>query len=261
MCSRCAFVAGLAAFVATPALASARSGDPQALEIAMPGMQRVSDTLWLGRLTPNVWIHTTTSVLDGIGSYPANGAIVVDGTQSLLIDTGWSDGYTNAILNAWERLGHPPISRALVTHFHNDRLGGIGALAKRGIPAFGNPLTIGLALDAGLPVPRPLHQVEKHPQRLGSIEAFYPGAGHTIDNIVAWIPSDRVLFGGCLVKSTTSPDLGNLSDANVSAWPATMRAVSRRYSPHHVIPGHGTIAGNPIASTIALADAAVHAQR
>jgi glyoxylase-like metal-dependent hydrolase (beta-lactamase superfamily II) len=241
-----------------PALAAMQQGDPQDLELAMAAMRRLSGNVWLGRLSPTVWIHTTTHVLRGVGYYPANGAIVVDGDASLLIDTGWNDADATTILDAWERLGQPPITRALVTHFHNDRLGGIGALSRRGIPAFGNPLTIGLALDAGLPVPRPLHEVEKHPQRLGSVEVYFPGAGHTLDNVVAWIPSEAILFGGCLVKSTTSPDLGYVADGDLAAYPATIRRVIRKYAPRHVIPGHGTIAGRPLAHTLALADAGLY---
>ncbi len=222
----------------------------------MPAMRRVSDTLWLGALTPNVWIHTTTEVLTGVGYYPANGAIVLDGDAALLVDTGWSPQYARRILDEWERMRMPAITAALVTHFHGDRTGGIPELSRRGIPAYGNPLTIGLALDNGLPAPRPLHGVEKSARRLGPVEVFYPGEGHTIDNVVAWIPGDRVLFGGCLVKSTTAGDLGYVADANVAGWPATMRSLALAYAPRHVIPGHGTIAGDSLAHTAQLASAA-----
>jgi glyoxylase-like metal-dependent hydrolase (beta-lactamase superfamily II) len=265
MCTRCAFVGGLLALGAAAArpaaaasarAAAARPGDPQALEAALPGMRRIDETVWLDRLSPNVWLHTTTSPVDGLGYYPANGAIVVDGNEALLIDTGWNAAQTAAILDAWGRLPQPAVARAVVTHFHNDRLGGIDELSKRGIPAFGNPLTIGLARDNGFTAPEPLHDVEKQPQQLGSIEVRYPGPGHTLDNVVVWVPSDGVLFGGCLVKSTTANDLGNLGDANVAAWPASIRAVLRAYAPRHVVPGHGTIAGDAIAHTIGLADAA-----
>ncbi len=222
-------------------------------------MHRVSDRLWLGRLAPNVWLHTTTHPLDGVGFYPANGAIVVDGDSSLLIDTGWSDADAIAILNAWQRTQRPAITRAVATHFHFDRTGGIRALAARGIPTYGNPLTIGLALDNGLPAPRPLHDLQKTPQRLAGVELFYPGPAHTLDNIVAWIPESRVLFGGCMLKSTTENDLGNLGDALVAAWPASARRVAHHYSAaRHIIPGHGTANGNALSHTIALADAATH---
>jgi glyoxylase-like metal-dependent hydrolase (beta-lactamase superfamily II) len=256
MCTRCAFLGGLAAVTTSGAQAAPRKGDPQALEIAMPHMRRISDTMWLGQLTPNVWIHTTTHVLDGVGYYPANGAIVIDGRTALLIDTGWNDADARTILSAWVSLRQPPITKALVTHFHFDRVGGIGELSKRGIPAFGNPLTIGLALDAGNPVPRPLHELEKRRVRCGGVEAFYPGAGHTIDNVVAWVPSDGVLFAGCLVKSRTAPDLGNVADGDLVAYPRTIRRLIHDYAPRHVIPGHGTISGDPLAHTLTMALAA-----
>ena len=253
MCTRCAFLAGVTAFAAAPAFASARTGDPASLEIAMPGMRRLTDTVWLGRMTPNVWVFTTTKVLDS-GYYPANGAIVVDGKESLIIDAGWLAEQASVVLDEWQRTKQPPISRAISTHFHGDRTLGIPVLKARGIPAYGNPLTIGLALDNQLPAPMPLHDVEKHPVKMGDVEVFYPGPGHTLDNIVVWIPSDRVLFGGCLVKSTTTGDLGYLEDSDVPAWPATMRKLAAKYpNAKHVIPGHGTVKGDSIAHTLALA--------
>ncbi len=256
MCDRCTFLGGLASFSAMPLIASAGSGDPQSLEIAMPAMTRISNTLWLGRLTPSVWLYTSTYPLDGVGYYPANGAIVVDGKEALLIDAAWNPQTTRALLDAWAVRGPAPVTRAIATHFHNDRTGGIEELTRRGIPAYGNPLTIGLAIDNNLPAPRPLHNVEKKPQRLGPVEVFYPGEGHTIDNVVAWIPGDAILFGGWLVKSTTSDGLGNVADANVAAWPATIRLVTRAYNAKYVIPGHGSIAGDSLVHTTTLADAA-----
>jgi glyoxylase-like metal-dependent hydrolase (beta-lactamase superfamily II) len=253
MCTRCAFLGGLAGFAAIPAVASARTGDPQSLEIAQPSMRRVSDTLWLGRLSANVWLHSTTFVIPEVGYYPANGAIVVGEHGSLLIDTGWSDADARRILSAWEGTGQPPITRAIATHFHYDRTGGIRELARHGIPTYGNPLTIGLAIDNGLPAPQPVHHLQRQPSRIGAVELFYPGPAHTIDNIVVWIPEDRVLFGGCMLKSTTENDLGNLGDAVVSAWPASARRVAARYpNAHFIVPGHGTIAGNALSHTTAL---------
>jgi len=255
MCTRCAFLAGAVALASVPAVAIARTGDPKYLEIAMPGMQRIGDTVWFGRLTPNVWIFTTTKILDGdAGYYPANGAIVVQESEALIIDAGWLPNQAAIVLDTWKSTERPPITRALATHFHGDRTLGISLLKERGIPVFGNPLTIGLAVDNGLPSPEPLHDVEKHPVQMGSVEVFYPGAGHTIDNIVVSIPGDGVLFGGCLVKSVTSNGLGNVADSDIPAWPATIRTLVSRYgTPRHVIPGHGTIGGDPLGHTLALA--------
>ena len=73
-----------------------------------------------------------------------------------------------------------------------------------------------------------------------AFEVFYPGAGHTVDNTVVWIPEHRVLFGGCLVKEQRAVTLGNTAEADVDAWPVSLEAVARRYpTADVVVPGHG----------------------
>jgi hypothetical protein len=84
-------------------------------------------------------------------------------------------------------------------------------------------------------------------------ELFFPGAGHTRDNIVAWLPHHRIIFGGCFLKSVTSADLGNLADAVVPAWTDSLQRVCTRYpDPRITVAGHGTIAGDLYAQTLAL---------
>ena len=71
------------------------------------------------------------------------------------------------------------------------------------------------------------------------IETFYPGAGHAPDNIVIWFPNDKVLFGGCFIKSTEAENIGNLADANVGMWSIALKSVKRKYKkPNFIIPGH-----------------------
>ncbi|MCC8153382.1 MAG: hypothetical protein LIP01_03695 [Tannerellaceae bacterium] len=70
------------------------------------------------------------------------------------------------------------------------------------------------------------------------------GRGHATDNIVVWIPSEKVLYPGCMVKDLQATDLGNLSDADVEAWPGTIEKVIRKFpSAKWVIPGHGEAGG------------------
>jgi hypothetical protein len=68
---------------------------------------------------------------------------------------------------------------------------------------------------------------------------YYPGPGHASDNIVIWFETERVLYGWCLVKSVDDNSLGNLSDANVPAYPKTIRNVINKCKrPRYIIPGH-----------------------
>ncbi len=85
------------------------------------------------------------------------------------------------------------------------------------------------------------------------LELFFPGPCHTRDNILVWLPHQRVLFGGCFVKSVTADSLGNVEDAALRDWPASLGRVRAAYpSPSMVIPGHGTIHGESLAATQSL---------
>jgi glyoxylase-like metal-dependent hydrolase (beta-lactamase superfamily II) len=85
------------------------------------------------------------------------------------------------------------------------------------------------------------------------VEVFAPGAGHTRDNAVVWLAEQRILFGGCMVKSVTAPDLGYVADAVVADWPVSVRRARDRYSEARiVVPGHGTIHGDSIGATLGL---------
>jgi metallo-beta-lactamase class B len=147
-----------------------------------------------------------------------------------------------------------PITQAVATHFHRDRTGGIPALEVAGIPTVAHPKTLELARSHGTAVPTAAADFVQETARLSEeCELFFPGAGHTRDNIVVWLPHQRVLFGGCFLKSVTSPDLGSLADAVVADWAGSAQRVRARYPACKVtVPGHGTISGDPLGHTLAL---------
>jgi metallo-beta-lactamase class B len=72
----------------------------------------------------------------------------------------------------------------------------------------------------------------------------YPGIGHTTDNVVAWLPKQKILFGGCLVKSLDAQSLGNTSDGDLMAFPVTLKKIKAAYqNAKIVVPGHGDWGG------------------
>jgi len=74
------------------------------------------------------------------------------------------------------------------------------------------------------------------------VSVYYPGAGHTEDNIVVWLPKEKILFGGCLVKSLHAKHLGYTEDAVISEWPNSIQKIINRYPDIKlVVPGHGSI--------------------
>ena len=60
------------------------------------------------------------------------------------------------------------------------------------------------------------------------ISYHYFGPAHTDDNIVSYIPSERILFGGCMIKELGAGK-GNLLDANKSEWPKTVAKVKAKF--------------------------------
>lgn len=130
---------------------------------------------------------------------------------------------------------------ALITHAHDDSISGIRALLNEGIDVRSTHLTAKLAKEYGYPSPNPTLDANPVMKAGGTvIEAFYPGEGHSQDNITVWLPKYNILFGGCMIKSLDAKDLGNLSDANVEQWDDSVKKVIEKY-PHvkTVVPGHG----------------------
>jgi metallo-beta-lactamase class B len=72
-----------------------------------------------------------------------------------------------------------------------------------------------------------------------SFEVYYPGEGHTADNIVVWFDNEKVLYGGCLIKGADAKNLGYLGDANVTEYETTLRRVQIKCpDPNYIIVSH-----------------------
>ena len=137
------------------------------------------------------------------------------------------------------------ISGFIPNHWHADCMGGLGYLQSHNIPSYANQKTIDIARSKNLPVPA--HGF-KDSIRLSLdekvINCYFLGAAHSLDNVVVWIPSEKILFPGCMVKSLTSTDLGNLTDGDLKAYPGTIDKVIKKFSSANVvIPGHGQSGG------------------
>lgn len=177
----------------------------------------------------------------------------------LLVDTPWTPEATETLLG-WvaDTMGSLPPTVAVNTHFHLDRLGGNSVLVERGIPVYGGDLTVALLRGKGesyvqngmdVPVVLPDHVF---PASEGvtlnldgeSVEVWYPGPGHTKDNLVVHLPKRGVLFGGCFVKSMAAADLGYTKDADLALWADSLAKLKARFpGVKVVVPGHGPSGG------------------
>ncbi|WP_043322223.1 subclass B1 metallo-beta-lactamase [Corallococcus coralloides] len=187
------------------------------------------------RMAPGVWMHVTEAGGDWAG-VTANGLLVEDGDASILVDTGWTPEHAQALLTWARDTLHHPVRAAVVTHFHLDRTGGIPTLDAQGIPVHAREDTALRAGKQGNPVPT---KRLADAQDFGPLSVFFPGAGHSPDNLVVMHPASGILYGGCFIKDAHAKHLGNLEDADVAAWPGSIQR-EREHFPNAriIIPGH-----------------------
>ena len=224
---------------------------------------RPAPNIELRQIAADVWLHTSYGDVPKLGRFPSNG-LVVKGTQgAVIIDTAWGLEPTGELLD-WASREAGGVFAVVVTHWHDDRTSGLPEVHRRGINSYASAKTIAASKKHG--TPQASHTLEES-DSLASLgiqgETFYPGRGHTDDNIVVWLPQSRVLFGGCLIKATSASSLGYLADASVGDWPTSLSAVQQRYPRVRiVVPGHGAPGGSELLEhTRALAEAAAAATR
>lgn len=218
---------------------SARHDPVVATASGLPALQ-------MRELVPGVWMHTSYNSFDGV-VYPSNGLVVREGDHLVLLDSAWGASATKVLLARIDDEIGLPIARALSTHFHDDRTGGVAILEAAGIPVWSHPMTQRLSAEAGNPVPpHALAGIDEAgtTAAFGVVEVLYPGGGHARDNIMVWLPEQKMLYGGCAVRELATDNLGNTADADLESWPKAIRQAQTHY-PHArlVIPGHGEPGG------------------
>lgn len=204
-----------------------------------------TDNLSVEKIAPGVWVHTSWQTLGNGMRFPANGLLVEHDDALIMVDTAWGKERTLELLDWIDSAIKQPVAMAIVTHFHADSMGGADVLTARGIPVLAHPKTAVIATDRGLPAPDPIDGLlSSDAVELATVEVFYPGPGHSVDNIVVWVPSAQVLYGTCAVRSPDFPGKGNTADADVTNWPLAIRRVRSRYPEVAiVVPGHGPAGG------------------
>jgi metallo-beta-lactamase class B len=163
----------------------------------------------------------------------------------VLIDSPATDAQTARVLTWADETLRRPVRHLVVTHWHADRMGGIGAARARAVATHAFSRTRALAREKGLAVPEhELGPAEEVTLSGVALATWYPGHGHTVDNIVVWLPEDGLLVGGCFVKAAAAQTLGNVAEIDPVRWALGIAAIRARYpSARVVVPGHGAEGG------------------
>lgn len=215
------------------------------ISLAQGNKIQLRDDIFIEKIADNVWRHVSSKNIPNFGLMPSNGVIAKFGDDILLVDSAWDNAQTKIILDWIEKeLTNKP-TIAVITHSHEDRIGGIGEMHSRGIRTLSLRLTAELAKQHGLEVPQQTFD-DKLTLTLGGREVLvrYPGPGHTRDNIVVWLPDQKILVGGCLIKSAYAKHIGNTKDADLAQWPVTIKKVQQEFAQAKiVVPGHEELSG------------------
>ena len=219
-------------------------------------------------IAPGVWTHTTWKVVPPWGNVDATGLIVATPAGVIIVDSGWNDADATAVIEWVVATLKRTVSAGIFTHAHDDKMGGVRVFRELGIPTFAHALSNRLAPSRGL-TPAEFGFVfdaagdvvaERLPdtELLSHVAVFFPGAGHTADNIVVSTVDGAIVFGGCLIRSARFSGLGNTADGDVPNWSLAVDAVAHRFpAAAQVIPSHGPRGGPELlAHTRGLARAA-----
>lgn len=212
------------------------------LLLLMPAyrLQAQTQEIKVTKLASNVWVHTSYSTYQG-ALVPSHGLVVATKEGAVLVDTGWGNQPTEQLL-AWVKTNlKQPVKVCVPTHWHDDKIGGMKAVQQQGVPVMTSELTAILAAENGKGTPDITFATDTAFTIGGQrFEVYFPGGGHTLDNVVVYLPQQKILFGGCLVKDLQATTLGNTADADLKSWPFAIQNLQQRYpKAKTVVPSHG----------------------
>jgi metallo-beta-lactamase class B len=191
-------------------------------------------------LTKNYYICTSYGLPDEKTPFPANSLFVVTDAGVILLDTPWDEAQTKQLIDTVKKRFNKDIVLCIATHSHDDRVGGMNVLKQHGTKTYTSILTYQLAKKADNPLPEFTFKRDTSFSVGGiKLQTYFPGEGHTSDNIVIWLPQQKILFGGCFIKSLETNGIGYTADSNLKQWPVSVNRLSKKYSDAQiVIPGH-----------------------
>ncbi len=201
--------------------------------------QREEVKLKISHLTGAFYIYTTYNTYEN-SQVPAHGMYLVTNKDVVLFDTPWDTTQLQPLLDSINTKHNKSVGMCLVTHWHSDRTAGLDYYRQQGIKTYTSLYTDELSKKNNMK--RAEYIFEKDTVfniEQFSFETYYPGEGHTADNIIVWFNKEKILYGGCLIKGANAVNLGFLGDANVLKYEKTLKNVQKKCpDPKHIIVSH-----------------------
>lgn len=195
--------------------------------------------LKISHLIGGYYIYTTYNTYEG-SEIPANGMYLVTDTGVVLVDTPWDTTQFQPLLDSIKWKHNKNVIMCIATHWHSDRTEGLEYYKSKGIKTYTTLLTDELSKRNNKKRSEYLIKNDTVFNIGQSIfETYYPGQGHTTDNIVVWFKNENILYGGCLIKGVDAENLGYLGDANTNEYYTTLLRVKNKFpKPKFIIISH-----------------------
>jgi metallo-beta-lactamase class B len=201
--------------------------------------QSKNSPLQISHLMGDFYVYKTFHDYKG-NLISANAMYLVTDKGVVLFDAPWDKLQFQPLLDSIKSKHNKDVVMCFATHSHDDRAGGLEFYRQKGIKTYTIKLTDQILKTknekrAEFIIPNDtVFKVGKY-----KFEVYYPGEGHASDNIVVWFEKEKILYGGCFVKSAEAKDLGYLAEANVKEWEKSIKKVQAKFkNSKHIIPGH-----------------------
>ncbi|MBL0130734.1 MAG: BlaB/IND/MUS family subclass B1 metallo-beta-lactamase [Chitinophagaceae bacterium] len=190
--------------------------------------QAANAKLKISHLTGDFYIYTTYNTYQE-SQVPANGMYLVTTNGVVLFDTPWDTTQFQPLLDSIKLRHNKMVVMCFATHWHSDKTAGLEYYRQQGIKTYTTVLTDELSIKNNKKRAEFLMTTDTvFNAGQYSFETYYPGQGHTEDNIVIWFKKEKILYGGCLIKGADAEDLGYLDDGNVTTYASTLKKVQKK---------------------------------
>ncbi|MRI01521.1 subclass B1 metallo-beta-lactamase [Kriegella sp. EG-1] len=213
-----------------------------------------SENLQIIPISANSFIHVSYINTNDFGKVACNGLVYIKNNEAIVFDTPTNNEVSKELINWILNVKKSSVKAIVVNHHHSDCLGGLEAFHNNEIPSYANNKTIELAIAKKYKPPINGFDLKQELTIGGEkIRNIYFGEAHTIDNIISYISSEELIYGGCMIKSLKASK-GNLEDANLRDWSNTIQKIKDHYpNVKTIIPGHGDYGNSELLDyTIAL---------
>ncbi|MBK7374004.1 MAG: BlaB/IND/MUS family subclass B1 metallo-beta-lactamase [Chitinophagaceae bacterium] len=184
--------------------------------------------LKISHLTGDFYIYTTYNTYEE-SQVPANGMYLVTNNGVVMFDTPWDTTQFQPLLDSIKLKHNKSVVMCFATHWHSDKTAGLEYYRQQGVKTYTTVLTDELSKRNNKKRAEFLMAMDTvFTVGQFSFETYYPGEGHTADNIIIWFKKEKILYGGCLVKGVDAENLGYLGDANVTEYASTLKKVQKK---------------------------------